>query len=147
MRAHGREPFRCVEDLPVFTVFCRIEELLRLRSQLHLTELRINGLKKDDERFEGELHQVEERRKVLAFDRENLRAEASEAREKIVGHEAEMKVLEGRESGLNREMDDARRRGEATMRKRSRSARPGKRSSGRSRRSAIATSRREANWR
>jgi chromosome segregation protein len=89
------------------------EELLRLRSQLHLTELRINGLKKDDERFEGELHQVEERRKVLAFDRENLRAEASEAREKIVGHEAEMKVLEGREAKLNREMDDARRRGEA----------------------------------
>jgi len=89
------------------------EEFLRLRSQLHLTELRINGLKKDSERFEGELRQVEDRRNVLDFNRENLRSEASEARGKVVGHEAEMKALEGCEVELDRAMDGARKRGES----------------------------------
>ncbi len=89
------------------------EEFLRLRSQLHLTELRINGLKKDSERFEGELRQVEDRRNVLDFNRENLRSEASEARGKVVGHEAEMKALEGCEAELDRAMDGARKRGES----------------------------------
>ena len=89
------------------------EEFLRLRSQLHLTELRINGLKKDSERFEGELRQVEDRRNVLDFNCENLRSEASEARGKVVGHEAERKALEGCEADLNGEMDGARKRGES----------------------------------
>ena len=40
------------------------EELLRIRSQLHLTELRINGIKKDGERFDGEMRQVADRLKV-----------------------------------------------------------------------------------
>jgi len=80
------------------------EELLRLRSQLHLTELRTGGLKKDVERYEGELHQVQERLEVLAFNRENIRSEAAEARERTAKHEAEIKALEGREETLNREM-------------------------------------------
>jgi chromosome segregation protein len=80
------------------------EELLRLRSQFHLTELRINGLSKDVERYEGERRQVAERLKVLDFNRENLRSEAAEARQRITRHEAEMKVLEEREAILHREM-------------------------------------------
>ena len=86
------------------------EELLRLRSQLHLTELRINGLKKDVERFEGENRQVAERLKVLEFNRENLRAEAAGAREKTANHEVELKTLEEREAALNREMETVRQR-------------------------------------
>ena len=89
------------------------EELLRLRSQLHLTELRTNGLKKDLERYEGELRQVEDRFKVLVFNRDNIRSEAAEARERTAKHEAEMKTLEGREEALNREMAVTRERGEA----------------------------------
>jgi len=86
------------------------EEFLRLRSQLHLTELRINGLSKDSERFEGENRQVAERLKVLAFNLESLRAEAAEARDRTAKHEAEMKALEAREAALNREMETARKR-------------------------------------
>ena len=80
------------------------EELLRLRSQLHLTELRMNGLKKDVERYEGEMRQVADRLKVLEFNRENLRSETAEARGRIAKHEAEMKILEGREAALNEAM-------------------------------------------
>jgi len=89
------------------------EELLRLRSQLHLTELRINGLKKDVERFEGEARQVTERLKILEFNRENIRNEAAEARGKIAVHEGEIKSLEERETALNGEMETLRQRGDA----------------------------------
>jgi chromosome segregation protein len=89
------------------------EEHLRLRSRLHLTELRINGLRKDVERYEGELHQVGERLKALHFNRENLAAEAADARGKIVRYEAEMKTIEAEESALNREMAIDRERGDA----------------------------------
>jgi chromosome segregation protein len=89
------------------------EELLRIRSQLHLTELRINGLRKDVERYEGELYQVGERLKALNFNRENLAAEAADAREKIVRHEAEMKAIEAQESVLNGAMAADRERGDA----------------------------------
>ncbi len=80
------------------------EELLRLRSQLHPTELRMNGLKKDVERYEGEMRQVADRLKVLEFNRENLRSEAAEARERITRHTVEMERLEGREAALNEAM-------------------------------------------
>ncbi|MCX5837656.1 MAG: chromosome segregation protein SMC [Deltaproteobacteria bacterium] len=89
------------------------EELLRLRSQFHLTELRINGLSKDVERYEGELRQVGERLKALNFNRENLAAEAANARRKIARHEAEMKAIEAGETALNGEMAGDRERGDA----------------------------------
>ncbi|MEK7243488.1 MAG: hypothetical protein AAB112_04860, partial [Thermodesulfobacteriota bacterium] len=89
------------------------EELLRLRSQVHLTELRINGLRKDVERYEGELRQVGERLKALHFNRENLAAEAADARGKIARHEAEMKAIEGKEAELNGAMTGDRERGDA----------------------------------
>jgi chromosome segregation protein len=80
------------------------EELLRLRSQLHLTELRMNGLRKDVERYEGEMRQVADRLKALEFNRENLRSEAAEARERIARHKTETEILEGREAALNEAM-------------------------------------------
>ena len=89
------------------------EEFLRLRSQLHLTELRMNGLKKDVERYEGEMRQVADRLKVLEFNRDNLRAESAEARERIARHKAEMEVLEGREAALNEAMAVTRKKWDA----------------------------------
>jgi chromosome segregation protein len=89
------------------------EELLRARSQLHLAELRINGIRKDDERFEGEMRQVADRLKVLHFNRENLRSEAVEARGKAVKHEAEIKTLEESEAALNQAMAVAKERWES----------------------------------
>ena len=89
------------------------EELLRLRSQVHLTELRINGLRKDVERYEGELRQVGERLKALHFNRENLAAEAADARGKIARHEADIKAVEGKEAVLNAAMAGDRERGDA----------------------------------
>ncbi|MHB8772824.1 MAG: chromosome segregation protein SMC [Syntrophales bacterium] len=89
------------------------DELLRIRSQLHLAELRINGIRKDRERFDGEMRQVAERLKVLEFNRDNLRSEAAEARQKCAKHEEEMKALEEREAGLTREMATAQQRWEA----------------------------------
>ena len=88
------------------------EELLRLRSQVHLTELRINGLRKDVERYEGEQRQTGDRLRILQFNRENLAAEAAEARGKIAQNEAEMKSVEAREASLDAAMADDRKRGE-----------------------------------
>ena len=89
------------------------EELLRFRSQSHLTELRIKGLSKDVERYEGELHQVGERLKALNFNRENLAAETANARGKIARHEAEMKAIEAGETALKGAMAGDRERGDA----------------------------------
>jgi chromosome segregation protein len=89
------------------------EELLRLRSQVHLTELRLNGLKKDVERYEGESRQVSERLKALRFNRESLTAEGAEARQKVQGHEARMKQVEASEAQLNEAMAGDRERGDA----------------------------------
>jgi chromosome segregation protein len=88
------------------------EEQLRIRSQYHLTELRINGLSKDVERYEGELRQVGGRLKTLQANRENLVAEAARTREKITQHEAEIKTIEAEETALNEAMANDRERGD-----------------------------------
>jgi len=59
------------------------------------------------------LRQVGERLKALHFNRENLAAEAAEARGKIARHEAEMKAIEGKEAALNGAMAGDRARGDA----------------------------------
>ena len=89
------------------------EELLQIRSKFHLTELRINGLSKDVERYEGELRQVGERLKTHHANRENLAAEAVKAREKIAQHEAEIKTIETEEAALNEAMNSDREKGDA----------------------------------
>lgn len=89
------------------------EELLRLRSETRLTELRINGLKKDLERYDGESRQMAERLKVFEFNRANLRAEAAAAREKIAAQEAQIRAVEATEAALNAGMAAARERAES----------------------------------
>ena len=76
------------------------EDLQRIRSQIHLVELRINGLGKDDERFESELAASEERLKTLYFNRETIATDLAEAKKRIAGHEEELSSLEKREAEL-----------------------------------------------
>jgi chromosome segregation protein len=76
------------------------EELQRLRSEIHLVELRINGLDKDNERFESELKSSEERLKTLRFNRETIAMDLSEAKKRIASHEEEMSSVEKREAKL-----------------------------------------------
>jgi chromosome segregation protein len=59
------------------------------------------------------LRQVGERLKALHFNRENLAAEAADARGKIARHEEEMKAIEAKEAVLNAAMAGDRERGDA----------------------------------
>ena len=76
------------------------EELRRLGSEIHLTELRINGLGKDRERYESELGHVEERLKALLFNLETIASDSVETGKKISLHEAEMTALVQKEELL-----------------------------------------------
>ncbi len=76
------------------------EELQRLHSEIHLVELRINGLGKDNERFESELKSSEERLKTLRFNRETIAMDLAEAKKRIARHEEEMSSVEKREAKL-----------------------------------------------
>jgi chromosome segregation protein len=81
------------------------EELLRLRSEIHLTELRINGLGKDRERYESELGHVEERLKALTFNMETISVDIAEAGRKNCQHETEMAALTQKETILREALD------------------------------------------
>ena len=80
------------------------EGLLRLRSETHLTELRINGLGKDRERYDSELGHVEERLRALVFNRETIAADAAETKKKISLYEGEMAALVEKETQLREAM-------------------------------------------
>jgi len=80
------------------------EGLLRLRSETHLTELRINSLGKDGERYDSEIGHIEERLKALVFNRETIAADAVETKKKISLHEVEMASLIERETQLKADM-------------------------------------------
>jgi len=51
------------------------EELQELRSEIRHLELRVHGMQKDGERFEGEIKGIEQRIKILDFSYENLQSE------------------------------------------------------------------------
>ena len=76
------------------------EELQRLRSEIHLVELRINGLGKDKERLESEIAAVNERLSTLNFNRETIAMDLSEAKKRISSHEGEMTSVEKKETDL-----------------------------------------------
>ncbi|MHB8092942.1 MAG: chromosome segregation protein SMC [Syntrophales bacterium] len=80
------------------------EGLLRLRSETHLTELRINGLGKDRERYDSELGHIEERLQALVFNRETIAADAAETKKKISLYEGEMTALVEKETQLREAM-------------------------------------------
>jgi chromosome segregation protein len=78
----------------------REEELQRLRSEIHLADLRINGLGKDKERLESEIAASEERLSTLNFNRETIATDLSEAKTRISSHEDEMIFVQRKESDL-----------------------------------------------
>lgn len=90
------------------------EDLHRLHSEIHLVELRINGLVKDNERFESELKAGEERLKSLQFNREIIATDISEAKKRIAGLEEEMASVEKREDELKEALAAQQEQAEAT---------------------------------
>jgi chromosome segregation protein len=80
------------------------EEARRLRADLHRTELDIAGKKKDLERYEDELKRLEQRIKVLDFNREQARTEENDAMLRSRGFCQELVALEDREKKQNEEL-------------------------------------------
>lgn len=72
------------------------EELEGLRRAFHEKELLISEKKKDVERIEGEISWVEQQVKVLAFNREAMEREETEARRRIAEGTSEMAHGEAR---------------------------------------------------
>lgn len=89
------------------------EELLRLRSEIHLTELRINGLGKDRERYESELAHVEERLKALVFNLETIASDSVEIGKKTALNQAEMTALAEKEELLKEALAAAQERSDS----------------------------------
>jgi chromosome segregation protein len=59
------------------------EELLQLRSEIRDLELRVNGKRKDVERYESEIRGIEQRIKIIDFSCENLQSEEESTLEEI----------------------------------------------------------------
>ena len=77
------------------------EELLQSGSDIHHLELRINGKKKDMERFEDDIRRTEQRIHVLEFSHENLKSEDTETLERIDAVKQEISSYENREKSIN----------------------------------------------
>ncbi|MCX5836049.1 MAG: chromosome segregation protein SMC [Deltaproteobacteria bacterium] len=77
------------------------EELLQSGSDIHHLELRINGKKKDMERFEDDIRRTEQRIHVLEFSHENLKSEETETLERIDAVKQEISSYENREKSIN----------------------------------------------
>ncbi|MDO9558927.1 MAG: chromosome segregation protein SMC [Syntrophales bacterium] len=80
------------------------EEHRRLRAELHRTELDMAGKTKDLERFEDELKRLEQRIRVLDFNREQARTEENDAVLRIQGIRQELAAHAEREKDLNEQM-------------------------------------------
>jgi chromosome segregation protein len=80
------------------------EEARRLRTDQHRTEIDIAGKNKDLERYEDELKRLEQRIKVLDFNREQAKTEENDAMLRIQGIRQELVAHEAREKNLNEQM-------------------------------------------
>jgi chromosome segregation protein len=80
------------------------EELLQAKTEWHQLELRINGRRKDQERFEDEIRRINQRSSILTFDLESLTSEEKEAREKMAGAKKAQILLAEREKIVNDEL-------------------------------------------
>jgi len=68
------------------------DELEEIRTEMHQSELAINGRNKDVERLETEIKWFEQRINVLSFNKESIEAEQSDAHAKIAGTEQDLAV-------------------------------------------------------
>jgi chromosome segregation protein len=80
------------------------EESRRLRTECHRMELEAAGKIKDMERFEDELKRLEQRIRVLDFNREQAGMEEGEAAQRIQNIRQELAACEDREKDLNEQM-------------------------------------------
>jgi len=80
------------------------EELVRLRGEVHRMEIQINGRRKDLERYEDESRRIDQRLRVLGFERERLQAEEQDLARQVVEVQAEVGVWEEREKTMSEEM-------------------------------------------
>ena len=77
------------------------EELTELKNSVHRLEIEINGRKKDVERFEDETKRLTQRIAVLEYNRQNIKTEEAEAKQKLQEIQGEILQKEALEKELN----------------------------------------------
>ncbi|MBP7342120.1 MAG: chromosome segregation protein SMC [Smithellaceae bacterium] len=77
------------------------EELTGLKNRAHRLDIEINGRKKDLERFEDETGRLKQRLAVLEYNRQNIKTEEAQARQKLGEYQAEVQRKEAEEKELN----------------------------------------------
>lgn len=77
------------------------EELTQTRNRIHLLEITINGRKKDNERFGDETNRLRQRIAVLEFNRQNIKAEGTEAEERLQKFSADLLLKDEEEKEIN----------------------------------------------
>ncbi len=77
------------------------EELAQIRNKIHLLEIAINGRKKDHERFGDETNRLRQRIAVLEFNRQNIKAEETEAEERLQKFSADLLIKDEEEKEIN----------------------------------------------
>ena len=82
------------------------EELQQAKTEWHELDIRINGRRKDLERFEDELRRINQRRGILEFDHGTLVSEENDAREKMAAAREAQIILAEREKIVNDELAD-----------------------------------------
>jgi chromosome segregation protein len=82
----------------------REEDLRDCVSENHELELQMNGRKKDCERHDGERNLIEQRIKIITFNRDNLKYEQGDIAGKIERAKAECRSFEQQEQQLNEDM-------------------------------------------
>ncbi|MHB8137769.1 MAG: chromosome segregation protein SMC [Smithellaceae bacterium] len=77
------------------------EELTGLKNRAHQLEININGRKKDVERFEDESGRLKQRIAVLEYNRQNIKTEEAQAKQKLLEIKADVLLKETTEKELN----------------------------------------------
>jgi chromosome segregation protein len=77
------------------------EELAQIKTTIHSLEITINGRKKDHERFGDETNRLKQRIVVLEFNRQNIKAEETEAEERLQKFSADILRKNEEEKEIN----------------------------------------------
>ncbi|HDS05952.1 MAG TPA: chromosome segregation protein SMC, partial [Deltaproteobacteria bacterium] len=82
------------------------EEITQIKAGMHALEIDINGRKKDQERFSDEINNTKQRLAALEFNLETIKAEESEAVEKIEFFNTDISKKEQEELRISRIISD-----------------------------------------
>jgi chromosome segregation protein len=77
------------------------EELAQIKTRIHSLEITMNGRKKDHERFGDETNRLKQRIVVLEFNRQNIKAEETEAEERLQKFSADILRKDEEEKEIN----------------------------------------------